>query len=43
MKCKMKKLGKPLGASFGLLGAMAAIWWFALRPRKSRERSTVKE
>jgi len=26
---------KPL-ALFGTLGTMAAIWWFALRPRRKR-------
>jgi hypothetical protein len=40
MKGKIKKVGKPLGATFGLLGAMAAIWWFAFKPRKSKKASS---
>jgi len=43
MKCKMKKIGKPVGATFGLLGAMAAIWWFALRPHRLKDHSAADE
>lgn len=28
-----RKLGKKPFALLGTLGTMAAIWWFALRPR----------
>jgi hypothetical protein len=33
--------GKVLGAvaaGFGVLGTMASIWWFALRPRRKKDR-----
>jgi hypothetical protein len=25
---------KPLAAAVGVLGTMASIWWFALKPRR---------
>jgi hypothetical protein len=25
---------KPVAAAVGVLGTMASIWWFALRPRR---------
>jgi hypothetical protein len=29
-----RKLIKPVAAGVGVLGTMASIWWFALRPRR---------
>jgi len=28
------KLVKPVAAALGILGTMASIWWFALKPRR---------
>ena len=33
------KVVKPIAAVLGLLGTMASIWWFALKPRRKHERS----
>jgi len=33
------KLVKPIAATLGVLGTMASIWWFALKPRRKHERS----
>jgi hypothetical protein len=32
-----RKLLKPIVAVVGVLGTMASIWWFALKPRRRRE------
>jgi hypothetical protein len=32
-----RKLLKPVVAVVGLLGTMASIWWFALKPRRKTE------
>lgn len=29
-----RKVLKPVAAAAGLIGTMASIWWFALRPRR---------
>jgi hypothetical protein len=29
-----RKLVKPVAAAVGILGTMASIWWFALKPRR---------
>jgi hypothetical protein len=29
-----RKVVKPVAAAVGVLGTMASIWWFALRPRR---------
>ncbi|HVC69788.1 MAG TPA: hypothetical protein VNC61_05935 [Acidimicrobiales bacterium] len=31
-----RKLVKPALAGVGLLGTIASIWWFALKPRRKR-------
>ncbi len=28
------KVIKPVAATIGVLGTMASIWWFALKPRR---------
>lgn len=33
---------KPLGAALGIVGTMASIWWFALKPRR-KPKETPKE
>jgi hypothetical protein len=30
---------KPALAGIGLLGTIASIWWFALKPRRNRAKS----
>jgi hypothetical protein len=32
-----RKLVKPVAAAVGILGTMASIWWFALKPRRQRQ------
>jgi hypothetical protein len=32
-----RNLVKPLAAAIGLLGTMASIWWFALKPRRANK------
>jgi hypothetical protein len=34
-----RKLVKPALAGIGLLGTIASIWWFALKPRRNRAKS----
>ena len=29
-----RKVVKPVAATVGILGTMASIWWFALKPRR---------
>lgn len=29
---------KPVAAALGVLGTMASIWWFALKPRRKAKR-----
>jgi hypothetical protein len=29
-----RKVIKPVAAAVGVIGTMASIWWFALRPRR---------
>jgi hypothetical protein len=33
-KSGAKKVVKPVAATVGILGTMASIWWFALKPRR---------
>jgi len=33
-KGRARKLVKPVAAFVGVLGTMASIWWFALKPRR---------
>jgi plastocyanin domain-containing protein len=33
----LRRLFKPLVALFGIGAAMAGIWWFALKPERSRK------
>ncbi|MGO9455521.1 MAG: hypothetical protein ACLP62_00535 [Acidimicrobiales bacterium] len=32
------KVVKPVAATVGILGTMASIWWFALKPRRKARR-----
>jgi hypothetical protein len=32
-----RKLVKPVAAVLGVVGTMASIWWFALKPRRRAE------
>jgi hypothetical protein len=34
-----RKLLKPTLAGVGLLGTIASIWWFALKPRRNRDKA----
>jgi hypothetical protein len=34
-----RNLVKPVAAAVGVLGTMASIWWFALKPRRKAKRS----
>jgi hypothetical protein len=31
---RVRKVAKPVAAAIGVLGTMASIWWFALKPRR---------
>ncbi len=31
---RARKMIKPVAAAVGVLGTMASIWWFALKPRR---------
>lgn len=33
-KGRARKVIRPVAAAVGLLGTMASIWWFALKPRR---------
>lgn len=35
---RAKKVVKPVAAAVGVLGTMASIWWFALKPRRKARR-----
>jgi hypothetical protein len=39
-KSGKRTLIKPVAAAVGVLGTMASIWWFALKPRRKAKRST---
>jgi len=30
----VRNIVKPVAAAIGVLGTMASIWWFALKPRR---------
>ena len=32
-----KSVAKPVAGVVGVLATMASIWWFALRPRRSKK------
>jgi hypothetical protein len=34
-----RKMIKPVAAAAGVIGTMASIWWFALKPRRKAKRS----
>ncbi|MGH9017322.1 MAG: hypothetical protein ACRDY1_06200 [Acidimicrobiales bacterium] len=38
-----RKLLKPTLAGVGLLGTIASIWWFALKPRRRRQQDEQAE
>jgi hypothetical protein len=33
-KSGSRKVVKPIAATVGIVGTMASIWWFALKPRR---------
>jgi hypothetical protein len=33
-KSRARKVVKPVAAAVGVVGTMASIWWFALKPRR---------
>jgi hypothetical protein len=33
-KTGARKVVKPVAATVGIVGTMASIWWFALKPRR---------
>jgi hypothetical protein len=33
-KREVRSIVKPVVAAIGVLGTMASIWWFALKPRR---------
>ena len=33
-KSGARKVVKPVAATVGIVGTMASIWWFALKPRR---------
>jgi hypothetical protein len=40
---RRRKLVKPALAGVGLIGTIASIWWFALKPRRARSRAQAEE
>ena len=36
---RRRKIVKPALAGVGLIGTIASIWWFALKPRRARAKS----
>jgi len=43
-KDKKRGLIKPVAAAVGVLGTMASIWWFALKPRrKHKDQGTTED
>jgi hypothetical protein len=39
-KSGARKVAKPVAAAVGVLGTMASIWWFALKPRRKAKRDS---
>ncbi len=39
---RARKMVKPLAAAVGVLGTMASIWWFALKPRRKEKNKEKK-
>jgi hypothetical protein len=37
---RTRKVMAPVAAAVGVLGTMASIWWFALRPRRKPKDGT---
>jgi hypothetical protein len=35
---RRRSVVKPVAAALGVLGTMASIWWFALKPRRKAKR-----
>jgi hypothetical protein len=33
-----RSIVKPVAAALGVVGTMASIWWFALKPRRKAKR-----
>ena len=40
-KSPARKMIKPVAATVGVLGTMASIWWFALKPRRKAKRDAA--
>jgi hypothetical protein len=38
-----RKVVKPAAAAVGILGTMASIWWFALKPRRKAKAEKAKQ
>jgi hypothetical protein len=34
-----RKVVKPVAAAVGIVGTMASIWWFALKPRRKAKQA----
>jgi hypothetical protein len=37
-KTGKRKVVKPVAATLGIVGTMASIWWFALKPRRKAKK-----
>jgi hypothetical protein len=42
-KSGSRKVVKPVAATVGVLGTMASIWWFALKPRRQAKAEAQKK
>jgi hypothetical protein len=38
-KTGSRKVVKPVAAAVGVVGTMASIWWFALKPRRKAKQA----
>jgi hypothetical protein len=42
-KSGARKVVKPVAAAVGIVGTMASIWWFALKPRRQAKRDAKQQ
>jgi len=42
-KSGARKVVKPVAATVGILGTMASIWWFALKPRRKAKSASARD
>jgi hypothetical protein len=42
-KTGSRKVVKPVAAAVGVIGTMASIWWFALKPRRKAKKARRAE